>query len=388
MKEINIRRKTDLTPRKSLLYNVAKRYKQNNLLLSQRYSSAKNRILKAEKYMNNNSKSLDRLNSITLNFIESQIRMQPQQPRGRCFTVEDKVFALSLYKQSGKAYKMLSKVFALSSRKCIIDMLKKIPFQTGINKRIFENLKNAVKKIRNKLDRFCTVIFDEIALSASLQYMAQEGNIIGFEDLGGSNSSNNFADKALVFMFRGCRKKFKQPVAFYHTTSGMKSITLSSIIKDVIEAVQSTGLTVVSTVCDQAPTNVAAINRLQKNTLEIYKNKNQEYAGFGFEIVGHDIVPLYDVPHLLKGLRNNLVSKDLNFEYEGEKHTASWKHIIQFYELDKNQSSEGDRLTPKLTDSHVYPAKLKKMKVANACQVFSQRVGAIMKRFAEMNKGL
>jgi len=28
------------------------------------------------------------------------------------------------------------------------------------------------------------------------------------------------------------------------------------------------------------------------------------------------------------------------------------------------------------------------MKVANAAQVFSQRVGAIMKRFAGMNKGL
>jgi len=36
----------------------------------------------------------------------------------------------------------------------------------------------------------------------------------------------------------------------------------------------------------------------------------------------------------------------------------------------------------------VYPAKLKKMKVANAAQVFSQRVGAIMKQFTEINKGL
>jgi len=130
---------------------VTKRYKQRNLVLRQRYASAKKRILKAEKYINSNSKQLNRLNSFTMNFIESQMRMQPQKSRGRRFTVDDKVFALSLYKQSGKAYKMLSKVFALPSRKCIMDMLKKIPFQTGINQRIFENLKNAVKKIRNKL---------------------------------------------------------------------------------------------------------------------------------------------------------------------------------------------------------------------------------------------
>ncbi|KAL4135897.1 hypothetical protein QTP88_007479 [Uroleucon formosanum] len=40
---------TDLTPRKSLLYNVTKRYKQRNLVLSQHYASAKKYILKAEK---------------------------------------------------------------------------------------------------------------------------------------------------------------------------------------------------------------------------------------------------------------------------------------------------------------------------------------------------
>jgi len=154
----------------------------------------------------------------------------------------------------------------------------------------------------------------------------------------------------------------------------MTSNLLSKIIKNVIEAVQSTGLTVISTVCIQASTNVSAINRLQKNTNNIYKNNGQDYTGFGFEIGGHDIVPLYDVPHLLKGLRNNLVSKDLNFEYEGKNHTASLKHIIQFYKLDKQQNTEGDRLTPKFTDCHVYPAKLKKMKVANAAQVFSPRV--------------
>lgn len=72
-------------------------------------------------------------------------------------------------------------------------------------------------------------------------------------------------DKALVFIVRGCRKKFKQPVAFYLTNSGMTSILLSEIIKNIIEA----GLTVISTVCDQASTNVAAINRLQKKKLHL-----------------------------------------------------------------------------------------------------------------------
>jgi len=68
----------------------------------------------------------------------------------------------------------------------------------------------------------------------------------------------------------------------------------------------------------------------------------------------------------LKGLRNNLVSKDLNFTYDDKQMIASWKHVIEFYELDKNQSTGGDRLAPKLTDDHIYPQKMKIMKVSCA----------------------
>jgi len=39
---------------------------------------------------------------------------------------------------------------------------------------------------------------------------------------------------------------------------------------------------------------------------------------------------------------------------------------------------------PKLTDAHICPEKIKKMKVSIAAQVFSQRVGAIMKRIAKI----
>ena len=67
------------------------------------------------------------------------------------------------------------------------------------------------------------------------------------------------------------------------------------------------------------------------------------------------------------------------------KKKASWKHITQRYEFDKEQSTEGDRLVPKLTDGHVYPEKMKIMKVSHAAHVFSQRVSAIVKRMAVMS---
>lgn len=177
-----------------------------------------------------------------------------------------------------------------------------------------------------------------------------------------------------------------------HITSqivpNMNSFNLLMIIKNVIVAVQPTGLKVISTVCDQAPSNVAAINRLvqetQQSDSETRKNINT------FEIGGFEIIPIFDVPYLLKGLRNNLITKNLHFIYESKQKIASWKHIVQFYQMDKElQSMEGDRLIflkSLSTDSHVYPVKMKKMKVSLAATVFSQRVGSIMKRMAIMTK--
>jgi len=123
-----------------------------------------------------------------------------------------------------------------------------------------------------------------VSISVSLQFNESVKKVIGFEDLGKCDRSPKFADKALVFMVRGIRKKFKQPVAFYFTNSQMNSTTLANIIKEVIKAVQSTGLTVIYTVCDQAPTNVSAINKLCQITNSQYSMKGKENLVFGFEI--------------------------------------------------------------------------------------------------------
>jgi len=64
--------------------------------------------------------------------------MQPQKPRGRWFTIEDKVFAL--YKQSDKAYRVLGKTFELPSRKSILVIPKIILFEADINDHILNTL--------------------------------------------------------------------------------------------------------------------------------------------------------------------------------------------------------------------------------------------------------
>lgn len=241
LRAINVRRRVELTPKKARLYDALKEAKKHNSSLILRNIAFKTRLLQAEKYMEDHKKSLRNLNDVTCNFIECQIRTQSKKSRGRRFSLNDKVFALSLFKESGKAYRLLHKVFALPSRSSLMKLLKKIPFQPGINKKKFQHLKLTVQKIKNPLDKYCTILFDEISLSAGLQYIPTYDKIIGFEDLGDEERKPLFADKALTFMVRGVRKKFKQPVAFMLTNSTMKTTNLVNVIKEVVQAVQSPG---------------------------------------------------------------------------------------------------------------------------------------------------
>lgn len=156
-------------------------------------------------------------------------------------------------------------------------------------------------------------------------------------------------------------------------------------LKDVIRHLRKSGLHVVATVCDQGASNMAAINALMNDTRREYKRKGKECRLFGFEVDGEEIIPLYDVPHLLKAIRNNLLTKDCKFKWQkSRQQIASWKHILELFNLD---SGNGDfRSLTKLTDCHVKSEVLKKMKVSVAAQVLSQRVSSTMRLLATCNE--
>lgn len=103
------------------------------------------------------------------------------------------------------------------------------------------------------------------------------------------------------------------------------------------------------------------------------------------------IIHLFDPPHLLKSLRNNMLLKDLKhfvsikaFEdqkarvkYDTEQsveRVASWTDVKDFYDFSRKSSQ---MLLPKIHDEHIKPAKLK-MKVCIATQVFSRSFGRAM----------
>lgn len=93
---------------------------------------------------------------------------------------------------------------------------------------------------------------------------------------------------------------------------------------------------------------------------------------------------IYDPPHLLKCIRNNLLTKDVKFTLNNIEYTASWKFIHNLYFADKSNEDMGYRALPKLTEEHVVIEKLRKMKVSIAAQTLSHRVASTLKLMSEL----
>lgn len=373
---------TELSPKAKKLYDVAKHLRKSVKRLFVNKVDYKERLKKAEQFASSPEHLQLRLNAVSFKFVMSQIKLQNMPKKLRRFTFDDKLLALALMKQCPRGYSFLSRIFALPSKRTLRKILAGVPLNTGINKAIMNCLGASVKRM-DILDTYCVILFDEIALEASVLYNRNSDIIDGFQDNGFDNRYHTLADKAMVFMARGIHKKWKQPLAYYFNSGGMKSEMIAKCLKDVVREARLIGLNVVGTICDQAFANTKAIRILYEETKREYALRGLENKFYGFLIDDIEIVPLYDPPHLLKGIRNNLFENDCRFKWRNEKvETASWNDIRNLYGLEETEDEF--KMCNKLTDIHVNNTK--KMKVSIAAQVLSQRVASLMRGLARLGK--
>ena len=286
-------RSTQLTPRKKKMYRIHRSVKSNLFKTKKKLATEIQKLehLKTM-YEDNRFEFIEKkLNLVTKNFINSQLRNVEKKPSAKRWTEQDKIFALSLYKRSPKLYRYLSVYFQVPSTRTLKTILSNIPLDTGINKPLLDHLKNVCQTM-NKLDKCCSLIFDEISLSSGFFYDANKDKAFGYEDLGHLGRTSRHANHALVFMLRGMRKTWKQVVAYYLTSATISVANLKNIITLIINQTLEAGFNVMATVCDQGSTNRAALNEL------CWENSSR----FQFKVKGHDIACIFDVPHLLKAL--------------------------------------------------------------------------------------
>lgn len=207
-----------------------------------------------------------------------------------------------------------------------------------------------------------------MALQAGLNYTYKD-DICGFVEL--PERQNQFADHVLVFMIKGIVQKWQQPIAYYFCEGATSSLKLKQILRDVVTAVGETGLKPLALVSDQGASFQAALRRFQEDTRrsQILTKKTTDdticIGSFNLSII-------YDPPHLIKGLRNNFVVKNISHNNK----IAKWTDIVDVYLTDCQHAET--RLQHKLNDEHVLPEKIKKMKVKNCVRVFSKTMAAAL----------
>lgn len=344
--------------------------------LQKKKDSYSTRLKKALKLSENITfqRCLQKFTTLAALFTVMQFREVSKTKMGRRFTKEEKIMALSLYKQGPRAYRWLSKVFILPSPITLSRLISRAGLKPGINRKIFQQLKKRVDSM-NETEKLCILLFDEMSITPHYSLNRKRDRITGFVN-NGTETKRQIADHVLVFMLRGVMKNYKQPIAYSFSKGTTPKIDLKCLIKNIITELQKCGLKVIATVCDQGSTNVSAINSLVQDTHTQYIRSKKEWKNEMFEVNGDIIIPLFDPPHLIKGIRNNLMTKNLKYKMENKTKVAKWDHILRLHE--ENPAYKGIRLMKNLTEAHVDAKKMSKMKVKLATQIMSRTVASNM----------
>lgn len=284
------------------------------------------------------------------------------QLKKRIWTNDEKNLALTLFYKSPSTYTFLRlQKINLPSPSTIRCWIGKSKFLPGFNNLCFSQIK---KKFENKdyKEKACIICFDEMYIKEFLEYSKEYDFIEGFQDLGPYGRINKSANCSLVFMACGIYSQWKLPVAYFLSHSRVNKMILKDLIIDVVNKLFDVGLFPKLIVCDQDASNQSVLKLLNISEDNPFFNVND-----------HKIFSLFDVPHLLKSVRNNLIGacfqkNDLIF---------SFKDIKDTYNLDK--LSKKNKALVKITDAHIYPTAFQKMQVKLAAQVLSHAMSSAIR---------
>ena len=305
----------------------------------------------------------------TADFIKSQIKINAtKSKKGYRWSLRDKMFALSIFYHSRKVYALLRKLFIMPSKTTLLKMLQKTNIYPGFSTNVFDALQRKVSTMTES-NRQCVLVFDEMSIKTHLSYNRHHDCIEGFTDLGSLGKTKFVANHAIAFMVRGIASKWKQSIGYFLSSGPTPGAKLKLLVEEAIDKLSAIGLKVRVVICDQGSNN--------RNFMETLAGVNEQKPYFTHNT--QKIYAMYDPPHLLKNVRNNL--KKHGFCYEDKP--VKWQFIEDFYDFDKENKI---RLAPKLTDMHINTPAFSTMSVPLAAQVLSHTTAAGIYTLCQLKK--
>lgn len=278
------------------------------------------------------------------------------KPLSKWSTAERKI-SLSLYYKSPSLYSYISQKlkFNLPSVSTIRRWIRIIDLRPGFDTIFLKKLRQKIELLEME-EKECTILMDEMSIKKHLDYNEKDDILEGFEDFASEGGrSAKIASHAIAFMARGLYSNWSVPLAYYVSAGPITAKRLKLCLEKCMLEVERLGLRNTAIICDQG-----------SNNRSVYKmfgvTKSEPYFFFN----DNKIIALYDTPHLIKNVRNNLLRRDIKTGDE----LVTWRDIRATFDIDSNNTLSNTLL--KITESHINPNAFEKMKVKLATQVFSK----------------
>jgi len=207
---------------------------------------------------------------------------------------EDIVGNLMLYSLSRKAYQFIriKKLFPVPSVSTLRKWVQNFKCSPGLLTDVLVILQKQVTSETKENFKLAVLCFDEVEIHKKFEYYQAEDRIFPAHK------------KAQVAILRGLCHNWKKPV-YFEFDAPMTEKTLSNIICNV----EAIGIEIWAVTCDVGPSNQALFNCLGINTA-VTSFPNPADAS-------REIFAFFDVPHLLKLIRNHVLDTGIDVDGKG-----------------------------------------------------------------------
>ena len=255
--------------------NTPRKTKQRKLIHSQRQKirrlqAALKKPTSQGKKEKTIQEALSKLSENRAHFVKMQLEYS-RKKKGRRYSPQTKSIAVSLYHASGKVYRILSKLFILPTKSTLRRYISRMPAATGISQGALNIIKKKVDSM-NELEKLCTLCIDELTPTSKV------------------------ANHAFIILLRSISGKWKQPLSYALFNGGCPREEKEELMKDAIDKVEGIGLNVVVVMSDMGSNFQSLANHLvvtPERPWFIHNNKKY--------------FRMFDPPHLLKSVHNNLM---------------------------------------------------------------------------------
>lgn len=300
--------------------------------------------------------------------IKRQIELHKKQPRGRRYSMDEKLFVSTVAKGGTRAVQAIKKHLIVPTLQTSSRLIRDITLKTGFNPRLLRAFAQLVQRLSSRQDKCFHITWDEMEITKFICWNTKMRCFQGYEDFGSLGRNPKACNQVLIVMAVNVKKKIKVPIAYFFAHKSTPARIITPIIREAVTRLHDAGARIVAGVCDQAPTNKKAMQMLGAT----------EEKPFCY-VDGKKMILMNDPPHVGKRIASMFRKYIVKL---GDEKYARIEHVAKI--LVEKAALCGTTLAPKLKKKHLSASGKWAMRVYLAFQLLSRSIAAAINTLMAM----